>query len=143
MKSYLEPGEEIRLNARPHGVALVEPLTRALAAALAGAVCVVLGAPVHWTLAVLGAGALAAAALLALAAVWQWDRTEVVLTTRKLLVVYGIAKRRAAAVRLDGAQAVELEQGLAGRLLGYGTLVAGELEIPYVPRARDVVRLLG
>jgi uncharacterized membrane protein YdbT with pleckstrin-like domain len=143
VKSYLEPGEEIRLNARPHGIALVEPLTRALAAALAGAVCVVLGAPVHWMLAVLGAGALAVAALLALAAVWQWDRTEVVLTTKKLLVVYGIAKRRAAAVRLDRVQAVELEQGLAGRVLGYGTLVAGELEIPYVPRARDVVRLLG
>jgi hypothetical protein len=39
-------------------------------------------------------------------------------------------------------QAVEVEQGLLGRFLGYGTLVAGNLEIPYVPRAQDVVRLV-
>ena len=142
MDAYLEPGEEIRLNARPHGVALARPLGRALVAAAAGGVCVVLGAPVHWALAVAGAVVLALAALLALAAVWRWDRTEVVLTTEKLFVVYGILKRRAAAVRLDRIQAVEVEQGLAGRVLGYGTLVAGSLEIPYVAHPRDVYRLL-
>jgi hypothetical protein len=38
--------------------------------------------------------------------------------------------------------AVELEQGLVGRLLGYGTVVAGELEIDYVPRVRRVCTLL-
>ena len=140
---YLEPGEELRLNARPHGVALARPLARALLAVAAGGVCIVLGISVHWTLQVVGAVALAGGALLALTAVWQWDRTEVVLTTEKLFVVHGVARRRAAAVRLDRVQAVELEQGLLGRVLGYGTLVAGGLEIPYVPRARDVVRLLG
>ena len=142
MKGYLEPGEELRLNARPHSVALARPLGRALVAAAAGGVCVVLGSSVHWTLAVVGAIALALAALLALAAVWQWDRTEVVLTTEKLFVVYGILGRRAAAVRLDRIQTVEVEQGLVGRVLGYGTLVAGDLEIPYVAHPRDVYRLL-
>ena len=37
---------------------------------------------------------------------------------------------------------VELEQSLLGRLLGYGTLVAGDLEIAAVPRARDVAGLV-
>ena len=142
MNGYLEPGEEIRVDARPHGVALVRPLARSAVAAVAGAVCIVLGQSVHWGLAILGAAALALAALLALTAVWRWDRTSVVLTTEKLFVVYGIAKRRAAAVRLDRIQAVEVEQGLLGRVLGYGTLVAGGLEIPHVRHARDVVRLL-
>ena len=142
MKGYLEPGEEIRVNVRPHGVALVRPLAGALLAAGAGAVCIVLGSPVHWLLAALGAAALGLAALGALAAVWRWDRTSVVVTTEKLFVVYGIVKRRAAAVRLDRIQAVELEQGLLGRVLGYGTLVAGSLEIPHVAHARDVVRML-
>ena len=142
MDGYLEPGEEIRLNVRPHGLALARPLGRALLAAGAGGVCIVLGSSVHWALAVVGALTLALAALLALAAVWQWDRTEVVLTTEKLFVVYGIVKRRAAAVRLDRVQTVEVEQGLVGRALGYGTLVAGSLEIPYVARPRDVYRLL-
>jgi len=140
---YLEPGEEIHLRARPHGVALVRPFARALLAVGLGAVCIVLGIGIHWLLQALGAVVLAAGALLALAAVIQWDRTEVVLTTRKLFVVHGVARRRAAAVRLDRVQAVELDQGLLGRVLGYGTLVAGGLEIPHVPRARDVVRLLG
>jgi uncharacterized membrane protein YdbT with pleckstrin-like domain len=67
----------------------------------------------------------------------RWDRTEVVLTTEKLLVVHGIARRRAAAVRLARVGAVEVEQGVVGRLLGYGTVVAGELEIPYVPHPRS------
>jgi hypothetical protein len=37
---------------------------------------------------------------------------------------------------------VEVEQGVVGRVLGYGTLVAGELEVPYVARPREVARLL-
>ncbi|MCC6222558.1 MAG: PH domain-containing protein [Thermoleophilia bacterium] len=142
MEAYLAPGEHVRLSARPHGVALVRPLARALAWGAAGGAAVLLGRPLHWLVAALGAAAICAAALAALRAVWRWDRTVVVLTSEKLLVVYGIAKRRAAAVRLDRVQAVEVEQGLWGRLLGYGTLVAGNLEIPYVPGARDVVRLL-
>jgi len=142
VERYLEPGEEIRLNARPHGAALVRPLSRAILAAVAGAVCILLGVSVHWALGLVGAAAVVIAALLALETVWRWDRTEVVLTTQKLFVVHGIAARRAAAVRLDRVQAVEVEQSVLGRLLGYGTLVAGNLEIPYVPNARDVVRLL-
>jgi hypothetical protein len=46
-------------------------------------------------------------------------------------------------VPLDRIGVVEVDQTLSGRLLGYGTLVAGELEIPYVPRPREVARLLG
>lgn len=142
MHAYLEPGEEVRLDARPHAVALARPLAWAVVGATAGAVCIVFGASLHWTLAVLGAAAVGLAALRALGVVWRWDRTSVVLTTEKLFVVYGLVRRRAAAVRLDRVGAVEVEQSLPGRLLGYGTLVAGNLEIPYVPRARDVVRLL-
>jgi uncharacterized membrane protein YdbT with pleckstrin-like domain len=142
VNDYLEPGEEIRLNARPHGIALVRPLTRSVLAAAAGAVCILLGLSVHWAVGLIGAVAIAMAALLALETVWRWDRTEVVLTTEKLFVVHGVVRRRAAAVRLDRVQAVEVEQGLLGRFLGYGTLVAGNLEVPYVPRAQDVVRLV-
>jgi len=140
--TWLEPGEEIRLNARPHGVALVRPLGRSLALAAPGAAAAALGPSVHWTLAAAGAVLLAGGALLALSAVWRWDRTAVVLTSDKLFVVCGILKRRAAAVRLDRVQTVEVEQGILGRILGYGTLVAGNLEIPHVPRAREIVRLL-
>jgi len=141
MRDYLDPGEEVRLHARPHGVALVRPLLTAVLGALAGATCVLLGAPVSAWLAVFGAAVVALAAALAFATVWQWDRTSVVLTSRKLFVVYGIVGRRMAGVNLEGVP-VEIEQSIAGRALGYGTLVAGDLEIPHVPHPRDVYRLL-
>jgi uncharacterized membrane protein YdbT with pleckstrin-like domain len=139
----LEPGEEVRLDARPHGAALVRPLVRPLALAVLGAFVVVVGFEVHWVVAAAGAAAMGFAALLALRAVWRWDRTRLVLTTEKLYVGYGITQRRAAAVRLARVPALEFEQGIFGRVLGYGTLVAGDLEVPFVPDARRVRRLLG
>jgi uncharacterized membrane protein YdbT with pleckstrin-like domain len=114
VEGALVPGEEVKLEARPHGVALVVPLTRPLV--------------------------LAGAALTAFRAVWRWDRTRLVLTSEKLFVVYGIARRRAAAVRLSRVPALEWEQGPLGRVLGYGTLVAGDFEVPYVPaRGRELL----
>ena len=131
----------MQLESRPHGIALARPLARAVAVALIGGALVVFGPRSSWALAALGAIVLGVGALLAFAAVWRWDRTRLVLTTEKLFVVYGIARRRAAAVRLARVPAIEVEQRLLGHLLGYGTVIAGDLEIPYVPSPRDVCRL--
>jgi hypothetical protein len=46
-------------------------------------------------------------------------------------------------VRLERVGPVEIEQSPVGRVLGYGTLIAGELEIPYVPDPGRVCRLAG
>ena len=142
MRGYLNPGEEICLEARPHGVALVRPFVRTLVLAGGGGGLVLAGSSFGWALGAVGAVALAVAAVLALRDVLRWDRTEVVLTTEKLFVIHGVARRRAAAVRLSRVEAVEVEQSLLGRLLGYGTLVAGTLEIPYVPEPRSFCRLI-
>jgi uncharacterized membrane protein YdbT with pleckstrin-like domain len=140
MRTYLEPGERVRLEERPHPAALLRPLGRSLVLALVGA-GLVLFAPA--SLGLLGAVFLACAAVLALAAVWRWDRTLLVVTTDKLFVVYGVAQRRAAAVRLARIGPVEMEQGVLGRMLGYGTVIAGELEIPFVPHPARVCSLAG
>ena len=117
---------------------LLRPLAQALALAGVGMFLVAS----TWPLPVAGALFLSAGALLFLRAVWRWERTRVVLTTEKLYVVNGTLRRRASAVRLERVGAVEIEQSLLGRVLGYGTLVAGPLEIEYVPQARRVYHLV-
>jgi uncharacterized membrane protein YdbT with pleckstrin-like domain len=130
--------EQVRLDERRHAVVLVGPFLRAAGLAVGGISGFVLG----WPLSVVGVVLLVLAALIAVRAVWRWERTHVVLTTEKLFVVYGTVRRRAAAVRLERVGAVEIEQNLVGRLLGYGTVVAGDLEITHVPEPRRLVERL-
>jgi len=130
--------EEVCYDARRHGVVLARPLAQALVLAFSGAV--LLTQP--WPLQLPGAVLVVLAALVCLRAVWLWERTHLVVTTEKLFVVKGTLHRSASAVRLRSLEHLELEQSLPGRLLGYGTLVAGPLEIEHVPQPRSVYRLV-
>ena len=126
------------LDARQHGVALARPLARALVLAGLGGFLVFQ----RWPLQLSGAVLVIAGAAVALRAVWLWERTRVVVTAEKLFVVHGTLRRRASAVRLRSVENLELEQSLTGRLLGYGTLVAGPLEIDHLPQPRNVYHLV-
>jgi membrane protein YdbS with pleckstrin-like domain len=130
----LSARDEVRLEERRHGVVLAGSFLRASILAAAGVFAVAAG----WPATVVGALLLAFAAAVALRAVWLWERTRVVLTADKLFVVHGTLRRRAAAVRLARIGAVEVEQSLTGRLLGYGTIVAGDLEITHVTDPRGL-----
>jgi uncharacterized membrane protein YdbT with pleckstrin-like domain len=130
--------ERVCLDARRHGVVLARPLTQALVLAGSGALLLVQ----PWPLQLPGAALVVVGALLSLQAVWRWERARLVVTTEKLFVVDGTLRRRASAVRLRSVENLELEQTLPGRVLGYGTLVAGPLEIEHVPHARNVLRLV-
>ena len=131
-------GERICLEERRHGVVLAGPFVRALGLVALGIGLMAIG----WPASIAGAGLQVVGAVVALRAVWAWEQTRVVLTTEKLFVVHGTLRKRAAAVRLARVGAVEIEQSLLGRLLGYGTIVAGELEIMYVPQPRRVYGLV-
>jgi membrane protein YdbS with pleckstrin-like domain len=130
--------ERLCLESRRHGIVLVRPLGWAVLLAIAGG----FGATQRWPFDVVGAVAVALGALVAVRAVWRWDRTKIVVTTDRLSIVYGVLGRSRAAVQLDVVDAVELEQSLLGRLLGYGTLLAGSLEVAFVPAPREVCRLV-
>jgi uncharacterized membrane protein YdbT with pleckstrin-like domain len=132
------PEERVCLEARRHGVVLAPALARALILAAVGGIMLTQA----WVL--LGPGALLVAlgALTLLRAVWRWERTRLVVTTEKLFVIKGSRRRRSTAVRLRTLQTLEVEQSLPGRLLGYGTIVAGPLEFDHVPRAKRVYRLV-
>jgi uncharacterized membrane protein YdbT with pleckstrin-like domain len=130
--------EQVFLDARRHGVVLVRPLLRAFVLAAGGWGAFVGG----WPISIAGAPLLVVAAGVATAAVWKWDRTHVVLTAETLFVVHGVVRKRAAAVRLSKVGTVEIEQSLLGRILGYGTIVAGELEIRCVAAPRELCALV-
>ena len=130
--------ERVCLDERRHAVVLALPFARALGVAAVGIGLMAIG----WPASIPGVALQALGAAIALRAVWNWEQTRVVLTTDKLFVVSGTLRKRAAAVRLARIGAVEIEQGLAGRLLGYGTIVAGDLEIEYVPKPRQVYGLV-
>lgn len=134
-----EPAERIRFEGRQHGIVLLRPLTGAVAGSVLGIPLAAAG----WPFGVGGAMLVGGSAFVALRAVWRWDRTRIVVTTHKLFVVHGTLRRRVAAVRLGRGSAVEVDEPPLGRLLGYGTLVAGDLEIPYVPRPRELSQLVG
>jgi uncharacterized membrane protein YdbT with pleckstrin-like domain len=127
--------EQICVDERRHGIVLAGAFMRAAALAVPGALAVAVG----WPATIAGAAFLVLAALFVVRAVWRWERTRVVLTTEKLFIVHGTLRRRAAAVRLARIGAVEVEQSLLGRLLDYGTIVAGDLEITHVPQPRQLI----
>src|SRR5436189_1496643 len=131
--------EHIHLDARRHGIVLLPTLLCAFVVAAAGGLLASLALPLPVPL--LGVALVLVAAVYALRAVWRWERTRVIVTDDQLAVVRGTLRRRIAAVRLERVGAVEVDQSLLGRLLGYGTLVAGPLEITYVPQPRSVYGL--
>jgi len=113
-----------------HGIVLLRPLVRSLLLAAGGVACFF--AP--WKPAAFaGAALLALAALLVVVAVARWDRTHLELTPNALVVEYGFLRRATASVSRN-ATVFEIERPLLGRLLGYATVVAGDLEIDAVPR---------
>jgi hypothetical protein len=54
-------------------------------------------------------------------------------TENAFVIEHGFVRRRTASVSLNGT-VFEIERPLLGRILGYGTVVAGDLEIRCVPR---------
>jgi len=133
----LATDEEVCLDARLHGAVLARPLARVLPLVVLGISALL----IPWAAAaVVGAMLIGIGAALTLRAVWQWERTRVVVTTEKVYVVNGTLHRRAKAIRLQAVDAVEVDQSLLGQILGYGTIVVGPLSIRHIVRS-SVARL--
>jgi membrane protein YdbS with pleckstrin-like domain len=135
---FANADEEICLEARRHGIVLARPLAWAVLLGAAGGAVGTL----PWPLSIAGVTVVALGALTALRAVWRWERSRVVVTPEKVLVVEGTWRRRTRAVRLGAVEVVELQQSLAGRLLGYGTVVVGTLPLDHVPRPKRLYGLV-
>jgi uncharacterized membrane protein YdbT with pleckstrin-like domain len=134
-----EQDEEVCLIARRHGIVLARPIMRSILLAAIGVFLLTM----PWVVAAaLGAVVVGVAAAFTFRAVWQWERTRLVVTTEKVYVVNGLLHRRAKAVRLGAVDAVELDQTLLGQLLGYGTVIVGPLSVGHISEPKQVCRLV-
>jgi uncharacterized membrane protein YdbT with pleckstrin-like domain len=131
--SYLDQllagGEQVVLSTRRHGIVLARAMGAALIVVLVG-----LGTAAFFGLqagAAAGGAALAVWGGLALALVgavaalpgWlRWRAEQYVVTDRRVLQIDGIFQKRVLDSSLDKVNDVLLEQSVAGRLLGYGTI---------------------
>ena len=126
------------LETRLHGIVLGGSVVKALVLAGIGVALLALGWP--WSAG--GVIAMALAALVALRAAWRWDRTKIVLTSDRLSIITGVMRRRAASVRLSSFGTLEIEQTVPGRIFRYGTLIAGDLEVDFVPEPAELQELI-
>ena len=49
--------------------------------------------------------------------------TEIALTTRRIIAKFGFIKRETVEINLDKVEALRVEQGVAGRVLNFGTII--------------------
>jgi len=131
--------EEIYLDARLHGAVLARPIFRSTMLVLLGIAAMLVPSSAA---AGVGAVLIAAGAFFTLRAVWQWERTHLVVTTEKVYLLHGTLRRNSKAVRLQMVDAVEIDQSLVGQLFGYGTVVVGPLRVGHIARPSEVCHLV-
>ena len=131
--------EEIHLDARLHGTVLARPIFRSSLLVVLGIAAMLVP---YAAGPALGAVLIAAGAFFTLRAVWQWERTHLVVTTEKVYLLNGTLHRRSKAVRLQLVDAVEVDQSLVGQLFGYGTVVVGPLKVRHIARPSEVCHLV-
>src|SRR5215212_3336942 len=102
----VERDERLWHESRPHGIVLLRPLSRSMLFVAAGLALIALG----WPLLVGGALLAGLSALVAFRAVWRWERTLVVVTDARLLVVAGTLRRRGVSVPLGTLPALEIDE---------------------------------
>lgn len=146
----LQDGERLILETRPHWSA---PAGRAAAAVVALAAAAAAGfvwSPDRGNDAVdLAAGAVALLFALRFAlALLRHRATWVLVTDRRIVVSAGLRGRAITSVPLARVGGVTFRRGLAGALLGYGTIVLrplwdeGESRLERMPRPRRVQRIV-
>ena len=131
--------EEVYLDARLHGAVLARPIFRSSLLVVLGIAAMLVPYAAGPGL---GAVLIAAGAFFTLRAVWQWERTRLVVTTEKVYLLNGTLHRRSKAVRLQLVDAVEVDQSLVGQLFGYGTVVVGPLRVRHIARPGEVCNLV-
>ena len=143
VNKYLLPDERLIIVMKQHPSLLVPPLSAATGGLLAATTLSVISGGteivklVVWSLTAL-------LILRLMLAVYSWSVQVMVLTSRRFILISGIANRRVAYTQLPDLKKVTFERSIAGRILGYGTYKigpdgAGQLIIDYVPFSEQII----
>ncbi len=131
--SYLDdslvPGETVLYRTGLHWSVLLGALVAALifellaAAALVASFKLVAPVPALWALRIAGLGLAAAGLISIIAGVVRRSSVEMAVTNRRVLMKTGIVARRTVELLLTKVESIGVEQGVAGRLSGFGTVI--------------------
>lgn len=125
LQRILQPGETLRYVGRLHWIVYLPGLALfAIAVALAAAIVAAkqLGNFVPYLLIALDLVMLVSLLTLLAAAVRRWT-TEIAVTDRRVIFKRGLIRRHTIEMNMDKVETVDVDQSLAGRLLGYGDIV--------------------
>jgi uncharacterized membrane protein YdbT with pleckstrin-like domain len=120
----LSPGERVVYRTGLHWIvygAALGPIGVAVAGAVASSVAP--GGAVRSALLLLATLALAAGVVQLLATWARIRMTEIVVTDRRVIYASGVFGRRSIGMNRDKIESVVIDQSVAGRLLGFGTVV--------------------
>ncbi len=119
LDAQLLAGEQIVRRSRPHWIVFGGPLFLGLVGVALGAVLRI--TQHHYWYA--GAAVVGLALLLAIGPALRYLSSEFAITDKRVVARFGLLQRRSLETLLSKIEAIEVEQDLTGRLLGYGTLV--------------------
>ncbi|HKR19068.1 MAG TPA: PH domain-containing protein [Stellaceae bacterium] len=125
LQRILQPGETLRYVGRLHWIIYLPGLVL-FAIAVAVSVAIVAtnepGNLMPYLLGILEVLMLASLLTLLAAAVRRWT-TEIAVTDRRVIFKRGLIRRHTVEMNMDKVETVDVDQSLAGRLLGYGDIV--------------------
>jgi uncharacterized membrane protein YdbT with pleckstrin-like domain len=117
----LLPGETVGYRAHLHPVIYLQPALFAIVGG--GLVAIGLLNPALFALWVVGAVILVYAAGVGIGRAVRSTSSEFAITDKRVLIKVGFIHRHTLEMLLTKVETVRVDQGLAGRLLGYGTIV--------------------
>ncbi|HSV06779.1 MAG TPA: PH domain-containing protein [Candidatus Binatus sp.] len=140
---HLAPGEHVVFRTRFHPVMFAGTLFFALCVVGVAALIVHRNALAPETVRLLWLAAVLTIIISFVSPYLRWRTSEFAVTTRRVLVKVGLVSIHTVELLLPKGEAIGVDQPLAGRLLGYGTLrlvgTGGTVEIfPRVARAEAV-----
>lgn len=129
LERCLVPGEEVRYRTGLHVSVILGHILGSVVLDLAGAACLVAWATrdpatsMRAVLPVVGGVLLLLGTAVLAAGVVKWRSTEIVVTTRRVLLKSGILNRRTVELLLSKIERVDVTETMAGRVFGFGRVV--------------------